>query len=88
MLSTVKLFAKLAKRNGYGFISESVALNWHMFTPLAYKKLLPSLQWRHKRSFSIDLVIIIGYLASTVVIALSNSSVGLSPRNKNLSFYY
>ena len=29
MLSTVKIFEILPKRNGYGVISESFALNWY-----------------------------------------------------------
>ena len=38
MLSTAKSFEILPKQNEYGFVSESYALNWYIFTPLAYKK--------------------------------------------------
>ena len=42
MLSTVKSFETLTKHNKYGLISDSFALIWYSFTPLAYKeKLLP-----------------------------------------------
>ena len=40
MLSTVKSFELLPKNNGYGFICDSLALNWYIFTSLTYKKLL------------------------------------------------
>ena len=40
MLSIVKSFEILPKHNGYGFISESFALNWHTFMVLTNKKLL------------------------------------------------
>ena len=40
MLSTGKSFEILPKHNGCGFVSESYALNWYIFTPLSYKILL------------------------------------------------
>ena len=38
MLLNVKPFEVLPQNNGYGYLSESFALNWQSFTHLAYKK--------------------------------------------------
>ena len=40
MSITVNIFKVLPKHNGYGFVSDSFALNWYNFAPLAYKNLL------------------------------------------------
>ena len=40
MLSIVKPFKKLSKRNGYGFVNESFALNLYIFMALTNIKLL------------------------------------------------
>ena len=40
MLSSLKYFEILAKHDGYGFISESFALDEYIFVALTIKKLL------------------------------------------------
>ena len=85
MLSTVKSFEILAKFSEYGFISEIVALNWYIFTPLTYKKLLLQSQCRLQNYDSVKLI---EYLTSAVIVLLCNPSVGPSPRTKIYFFLW
>ena len=80
LLLIVKLFEILPKHNGYGFISESFALNLYIFTFLTYKKLLLPLYYRLNTIFFPDCVKLTGYLASVVNVVSSTSYVGSSPR--------
>ena len=67
MLSIVKSFEIFFKHNGYGFISESFALNCYIFTELTNKKLLLFLG-----HFFPDCVKLIGYLASAFYVVSCN----------------
>ena len=77
MLFTVKSFKILPKHKGNGFIFEAFALNWYIFTSLAYLNLLLWLSCRLKQTFFLDSVMLIEYLASALFVASSNHSVGL-----------
>ena len=56
MLSPVKSFEIHSKHNGFGFITDFVALNWWKFKSEAYKKLLEN---RFKQNFCLGLVIVV-----------------------------
>ena len=73
MVSTVTPFETLPRQNQYGFISKSFALDWYIFTLIV-------------TSF-LDLVVLIEYLASLLLVASSNLSVEPSARTK-ISFFF
>ena len=79
-----KTYLILCKRKGYDFISESLALNWCIFTEFTYKK---NYYLNYTADFIVqffffDFVKSLEYLASAVVIVSSVSCVGSSLRNK------
>ena len=80
ILSIVKSFETLPKHNGYFFIFESFALNWHIFVVVMNKKLLLLLQCRLYTNLSFDFEKLIRYLASTVTVVPSNPCIALLPR--------
>ena len=61
MLSPVKCFEIHSKHNGFGFITDFVALNWWKFKSEVYKKLLAVLKNRFKQNFCLGLVIVVSY---------------------------
>ena len=63
----VKPFEILPKHKGYGFTSESFALDWWIFTASTNKKLLLPLQCRLNTNRFPDSVKLIGYLASAIL---------------------
>lgn len=67
-VSIVQCLEILHKHNGYGFIYENPVLNWHIFTPSTYKKMLLPLYWRLKKIFFLDIVKSIEYLVLAVSI--------------------
>ena len=82
MLSSVKSFKVIPKRNEYAFTSEYFALNWYIVTALTNKKLLVSLSCRFNTKCFSDSVKLTWYLASDAIVALSKPCIAPSPRTK------
>ena len=87
MLSIVKIFEILPKYNGCGFICESFALNWYIFTVLINKKLLLPLKCSLNTNFLLDCVKLIEYLASAAILVSSDPHVRTSHRTNIFSYY-
>ena len=84
MISTLKSYLILCKHKGYDFISESLALNWCIFTEFTYKK---NYYLNYTADFIVqffffDFVKSLEHLASAVVMVSSASFVGSSLRTK------
>ena len=86
--STEKIFEILPEHNKYGFISESFALNWYIFTALTNKKLLLQLSCRLNTNLFLDSVKLVEYLALAVIVVLSKFCVGPSTRLRYICFYH
>ena len=82
MLSTEKSCQISPKHKGYFFYFTIFCFELIYFAALTNKKLLLPLKCGLKQIFSLDIVKFIEYLASAVIVVLSDPCIGLSPRTK------